>query len=151
MQNVWLTLVALALFPQAAARPEASVQAAAAKYVPGVHWRAESVIVGNFSCRDRTETAILGTSESEIVVAVFLDGLNRKPKILRYSTKVRNAAFATLEIESLDFDREKELGYALPGFRRSKTCKGLNLSDGRSDSAHIYWNYESRRFDDWVP
>jgi hypothetical protein len=97
------------------------------------------------------ESAILGTSESEIVVAVFLKGLSSRPQVLRYSARVRDAASAVLETESLDFDREEELGYALAGFRRSKTCQGLNLSDGRSDSAHIYWNHESRRFDDWVP
>ncbi len=105
----------------------------------------------DFSCRGKAESAILGSSESDIVVVVFLNGLNKKPQVLRYSAKVRDAASAMLEIESLDFDREKELGYALPGFRRSKTCKGLTLSYGRRDSAHIYWNHESRRFDDWVP
>jgi hypothetical protein len=130
---------------------ELSVQAAATKHVHGVSWRAKSVITGDFSCRGKTETAILGTSKSEIVVAVFLDGLKREPQVLRYSATVRDAASAVLDIESLDLDREEELGYALPGFRRSNTCKGLNLSDGRSDSAHIYWNHESRRFDDWVP
>src|SRR5271166_2573739 len=64
------------LFAQTTARVEPSVQAAAARYVPGIRWRAKSVIAGNFSCRGRTESAILGTSESEIAVAVFLDGLN---------------------------------------------------------------------------
>jgi len=141
----------LVLCAQTTDRVEPSVQAAAAKFVPGVRWRAKSVVAGDFSCRGRSESAILGTSESEIVVAVFLNGLHREPQVLRYSAKVRDAASAVLEIESLDIDREKELGYALPGFRRSKTCRGLNLSDGRSDSAHIYWNHESHRFDDWVP
>src|ERR1035437_353503 len=95
------------LLAQTTARVEPSVQAAAAKFVPGVRWRAKSVIAGDFSCRGRTESAILGTSESEIVVAVFLNGLNSRPQVLRYSAKVRNAASAVLEIESLDIDREK--------------------------------------------
>ena len=137
------------LFAQTTARVEPSVQAAAARYVPGIRWRAKSVIAGNFSCRGRTESAILGTSESEIAVAVFLDGLNSRPQVLRYSAKVRDAASAILKTESLDFDPEETLGYAVPGFRRSKTCEGLNLSDGRTDSAHIFWNHESRQFDEW--
>jgi hypothetical protein len=141
----------LVLCAQTTDRVEPSVQAAAAKYVAGISWRAKSVIAGDFSCRGRTERAILGANESDIVVAVFLNGLNNKPQVLRYSAKVRNAASAILKIESLDFDPEEALGFALAGFRRSKTCKGLNLSDERSDSAHIYWNHESRRFDDWVP
>lgn len=141
----------LVLFSQTTRLVEPSVPAAAAKYVPGISWRAKSVIAGDFRCHGRTERAILGTNESEIVVVVFLNGLNSRPQVLRYSARVRDAASAILEIESLDFDPQEALGYVLPGFRRSRTCKGLNLSDGRSDSAHIYWNHESRRFDDWVP
>ena len=139
----------LVLCAQTKERVEPSVQAAAAKYIPGVRWRAKSVIAGNFSCQGKTESAILGASESWIVVAIFLNGLNHKPQVLEYSTKARNAASAILQTESLDFDPEEALGYALPGFRRSKTCKGLNLSDGRSDSAHIFWNHESHQFDEW--
>jgi hypothetical protein len=37
----------------------------------------------------------------------------------------------------------------LPGFQQSKTCKGLNLSDGETDSAHIYWNHKALRFGEW--
>jgi hypothetical protein len=145
-----IAVLPVVLFAQTTRPVEPSVQSAAAKYVPGVSWRATSVIAGNFSCRGRTESAILGTSESEIVMAVFLNGLNHKPQVLKYSAKVRDAASAMLQTESLDFDPGEALGYALPGFRRSKICKGLNLSDGRSDSAHIYWNHESRRLDDWT-
>jgi hypothetical protein len=139
------------LLAQTTARVEPSVQAAAAKYVPGINWRPKSVVSGDFSCRGKMESAILGTSPSEIVVAVFLKGLSSRPQVLRYSARVRDAASAVLETENLDFDPEEALGYALPGFHRSKTCKGLNLSDGKIDSAHIYWNHESLRFDDWVP
>ena len=59
---------------------------------------------------------------------------------------------AVLALEELDFDVkqfEKELGFLPPGMRRSKTCMGLNLSDGKVDSAHIYWNHAAKRFGDW--
>ena len=82
--------------------------------------------------------------------AVFLNGTNSRPEVLRYSAKVRDPASATLQAESLDYDPKEDPGYVLSGFQRSKTCKGLNLSDGKIDSAHIYWNHESLRFDDWV-
>jgi hypothetical protein len=96
------------------------------------------------------QTAILGASPSQIVVAVFLNGTNSRPEALRYPAKVRGPASATLQAESLDYDPKEDPGYVLSGFQRSKTCKGLNLSDGKIDSAHIYWNHESLRFDDWV-
>ena len=131
--------------------PSLPITAAAAKYVPGVKWRPGTVVTADFSCRGRKEQAILGVNASDIVIAVFLNGTNQKPAVLRYSAKVRNAATAELTIEDQDYDPKDVIGVALRGFHRSSTCKGLNLSDGRSDSAHIYWNHKDRRFEDWVP
>lgn len=56
-----------------------------------------------------------------------------------------------IAIEDLDFEPKqmREVGMVPPGLRPSKTCMGLNLSDGNVDSAHIYWNREAKRFDDW--
>jgi hypothetical protein len=55
--------------------------------------------------------------------------------VLRYSAKVRNPAYATLKAEDLDYDPREDPGYELPGFQRSKSCKGLNLSDGEIDTS----------------
>jgi hypothetical protein len=126
------------------------IERAAAKYAPGVSWQPRSVILGNFTCRGRKEPAILGVSASEIVIAVFANGLNMRPEILRYSAKARNARTAKLAIEDQDYDPKQDIGREPPGFRRSKSCKGLNLTDGLTDSAHIYWNRASRRFEDWT-
>jgi hypothetical protein len=59
------------------AQAPATIEKAAAKYVPGVAWQARSVVSANFTCRGRKEHAILGVSTSEIVIAVFVKGLNR--------------------------------------------------------------------------
>ena len=130
--------------------PPPSIAAAAAKYVPGVKWQPRTVLTADFSCRGRKEQAILGVNASDIVIAVFLNGTNQRPEVLRYSAKVRNAASAELTVEDQDYDPKDDIGGSLPGFQLSTTCKGLNLSDGRGDSAHIYWNRKDRRFDDWV-
>jgi hypothetical protein len=123
---------------------------AATRFVPGISWRTTSVLAGDFSCRGGREQAILGTSRSEIVVAVFVNGINQRPEVLRYSTEMRDPATASLTAENLDYDPRTEIGAPLQGFRRSRTCKGLNLSDGKVDAAHIYWNHDARRFEDWV-
>jgi hypothetical protein len=65
---------------------------------------------------------------------------------------MRDPATTTLAAESLDLDLDRlrvEIGIVPPGLRPSKTCKGLNLSDGKVDSAHIYWNHEAARFAAW--
>jgi hypothetical protein len=144
-------LVLVFMFILQTGTPVPSVAAAAKKYVPDVEWQPKTVIAADFSCRGRKEQAILGTNSADIVIAVFLNGTTQKPEVLRYSAKVRNASSAELTVEDLNFDPKDVIGVDLPGFKRSSTCKGLNLSDGRSDSAHIYWNHEDRMFDDWVP
>jgi hypothetical protein len=129
-----------------------SAEAAAAQFVNGVTWRKESV-AGDFSCRGKLERAILGTNKALIVVAIFLRGLDKPPEVLRYSASVRNAATAVLTVESMDFDPkefERKVGHIPSGMRPSKTCKGLNMSDGEIDSAHIYWDHDAKRFSDWV-
>lgn len=129
------------------------VAAAAKRFYPAAQWQPTSVIAGNFTCQGRKEQAILGTSSSEIVVAVFVRGLNRKPNLLQYSTSVRFPTSAILTVEDLDFDGkdfEMEIGPLPEGLKPSKTCVGLNMSDQMIDSAHIYWNRKAKRFDDWV-
>ena len=132
---------------------EPSIANAARKFYPSAMWRDQSIVKGNFSCRGKQEMAILGTSKTEIVVAVFLNGLSKKPELLKYSTSVRRPDSAILTVESLDFkfeDFEREVGSVPQGLLPSKTCMGLNMSDQLIDSAHIFWNRRARRFDDWV-
>jgi len=128
-----------------------SITAAASKFVPGVTWRSQSVLTADFTCRGRREQAILGVTPKDIVIAVFVNGAAAPPEVLRYSAAVRDAKEVKLTIESLNYDPKEDPDIGdLPGFRRSRTCKGLNLSDDNIDSAHIYWNHDARRFSDWT-
>lgn len=147
------TVFGLLGFVSSVAAASLEVAAAASNFFPAAVWQSASTINGDFSCHRRKEFAILGTSKKEIVVAVFLDGLKKKPKLLQYSAEIRSADSAVLTIESLDFkveDFKKEIGPLPRGLIPSKTCVGLNMSDQLIDSAHIYWNRKARRFDDWV-
>jgi hypothetical protein len=139
----------LLLVSAIAAAAEPSMVQSAARFVPGVRWRAGSVLTADFSCSGRRQHAILGTNAKDIVIAVFVNGESRRPEVLRYSAAVRVARWAKLTLETLDYDPLEELGYSLPGFQRSRTCKGLNLGDGETDSAHIYWNRDDHQFNEW--
>lgn len=142
----------LLFFAAPAIAEQSSVQAAAARFNKGVKWRQSSVVVGDFSCRGRPEQAILGASKDSVVIAVFIRGLSKPPELLRYLAP-RDPRSAVLAVEDLDFDPkalEREVGDLPTGLRPSKSCKGLNLSDGRIDSAHIYWNSDEKRFSYWT-
>src|SRR5262245_28145170 len=121
--------------------------------MPGVTWKQNSVVSADFTCRGRTEYAIVGTVKSEAVgstyaiVAVFLDGLNKQPEIIE--DRARNPASMELTLESLESGPEDAFGRPVQGFEPSKTCKGLNLADGNIDSLHIYWNHYFHFFDSW--
>ena len=129
--------------------PDTAVAAAAKQFMPDVRWRAASVLHADFTCRGHQESAILGVSDTNVVIAVFLEGLAQRPEVLRYSF-ARDTATLQLTTEGLDWDPKAELGYALPGFQRSQTCQGLNLYDGEVDAAHIYWDHDAHQFEDWV-
>ena len=125
---------------------------AANKLMPGITWKEDSVVIGDFTCRGRTERAIVGLGHSEAafpyaILAVFLDGLDKQPELIRDSVHI--AANVKLTTESLDYDPQQETGVPIEGFQRSKTCKGLNLADDNTDSLHIYWNHSFRSFDLW--
>jgi hypothetical protein len=148
---VWTFAIVVSAIPHVVfAQDPALLEKAAAKYVAKVIWRRDSALAGNFTCAGRAEQAILGVNKTEIVIAVFVHGLNKEPEVLRYSAERRNPRIAKLTIESLDYDPKETIGYDPEGFKRSGSCKGLNLSDGETDSAHIYWNEKLHRFSDWT-
>jgi hypothetical protein len=124
-----------------------AIVSAANKFVPGITWHSESVISGDFTCHGHKEQAILGISQKEIIVAVFIDGLDTKPEILH--DKIHVPADAQLEIEGMDYDPKDEIGATLEGFQRSKVCKGLKIDDGHTDSFHVYWNHKANEFNWW--
>ena len=137
----------------AGAQASPSVKAAAAHFIGGIAWQEGSVLSADFSCAGKKQSAILGTSDTEIVVAVFTQNLGKPPEVLRFDARDRKPAEARLRLEdsALSKDEIQSLSNAAPpGYRQSKTCKGLRLSDDGSDTAHIYWDHEARRFDTWT-
>jgi hypothetical protein len=129
------------------AQERIAIVGAANKYVPGVTWHSESVITGDFKCRGLKEQAVLGITPQEIVVVLFINGLQNRPQILRDT--VHAPADAELTIEDLDYDPKEQAGVELEGFLRSKVCKGLNIADNHVDSFHVYWNHKDSQFDWW--
>jgi hypothetical protein len=91
---------------------------AATRYLPGVNWRQSSVVLADFACVGHKQQAILGTNSTDIVIAIFINGMGFRPELLRYSARIRNPADAKLTTEGLDYDPEVEVGYELPGFKR---------------------------------
>ena len=156
--NIWMRRMILAgslamqlgMATTAAATPaiNTTVLDAAARWIIDVQWRENSVLTAEFSCFGLQQHAILGTTGDEIVVAMFDGGLKQAPELLRFAAEGRQAATATISLETIDAEMVKAAG-APPGMRPSASCRGLRLSDGGDDAAHIYWDHQAEHFDSW--
>ena len=146
-KSIVLTFLCLALPKPALAMETAEFARAIKSSHPNVRWQENRVLKGDLTCRAHQDLAILGTQGSRLMVAVLASGVTKKPMVLEIDAALL-AAKTTLSIEDQDFEmgtgEPGDVG-PLPGFKRSKTCKGLKLDDARIDSVHIYWNrIESR-------
>ncbi len=127
------------------------------KKYPGVKWDTKSMKKADFNCDGKGDFALLGKEGSKVAVAVVLGPLTDNSKILitrllvgKNSQDSLCSPRAKLSIEDQDYDPAENFdGVPLPGFRRSKTCKGINVSDGESDSFHFFWNHDLKSLQWW--
>ncbi|MDE2372418.1 MAG: hypothetical protein KGN16_25860 [Burkholderiales bacterium] len=135
----------------AAASPPSALEAAQ-RARPGVQWQADSELEGDFDCSGRASTVLLGTSKTEVTVAVFKQGVDGPPIWLSYPAHAIAPASVMLTTEDLDFDPARfarENGAVPAGLEPSLTCEGLNLTDMAPHSIHIYWDRRKGRYADW--
>ena len=118
-----------------------------------------SSVFGDIDCDGKKDISVLASSESGVIVAVFLKGrLSARPTTLAFDTK--SLEFDTkllddvlkLKSEALDV-RDAEfiemLGERPVGYVRSHRCKGLELVVDDKDPFHIYWDRHSHRLSFW--
>ena len=140
--------ILIAVLLQLSAAQKTELVAAANKYVSGVTWQQDSVIIADFTCAGHKEQAMLGTTRSEIVVAVFPDGIAKQPEIIREKSGF-DPKLVKLKIEGLDYDPKNIIDGEPEGFQKSNTCSGMTIGDGYRDSLHLYWNHKSHKFSSW--
>ena len=130
----------------------AAVQAAAEKFAGGLLWRASTVLTADFNCTGKVQYALLGTSTKEIAVAIFANGLDQSPALLRFEADGMSIIESKIRLDDYSMTAAEIAGLtgAAPvGYRPATACHGVRLSDDRSDAAHIYWDYDNGRFDSW--
>jgi hypothetical protein len=117
-----------------------------------VQWDARSGLRADLDCDGRADQAFLGRNAGRVYVGV-VRAAAIKPEILDFAVDggVQEAICAEpakLVVESLDYDPTDAVG-PIDGFRRSRACKGLELSGGECDSVHLFWNHALKRIDWW--
>jgi hypothetical protein len=124
---------------------------AAKQLFPDYEWQTPA-LTGDFRCDGKFGYALLGLTKTEALVIVFLEGLDHAPEKIAVTRDPLSDDPMTLSDYSLDIsDNEfKEMIGAVPeGFRRSKHCKGLSLTDGDTDPYNFYWNKKIKSFSMW--
>jgi len=130
-----------------------AVRAAAEKFTGSFMWRPATLLTADFNCTGKVQHAILGTSIKEIAVAIFTDGLDAPPALLRFEAEGLRAVESKIRLDDYTLSAAEiaDISGAVPvGYRPSGTCHGVRLSDDSSDAAHIYWDHDNQRFDSWV-
>ena len=119
LKLIWSALLLLAA--QFLPAQSTAIEYAARKYVPGVTWQPKSIVTADFTCRGRAEHAILGLDPTDIVIAIFINGLNSAPEVIRDPTRSR--ILAKIQVESLDYDPKQILMRILRGFSARRLAR----------------------------
>jgi hypothetical protein len=131
----------------------AAVRAAADKFSGNFMWRPATLLAADFNCTGKVQHAMLGTSVNEIAVAIFADGLDRPPALVRFEGDAQSIAESKIRLDDYTLSPAEIAditGTPPVGYRPSAACHGVRLSDDRSEAAHIYWDHDNQRFDSWV-
>jgi hypothetical protein len=118
---------------------------------PDARWDAES-LRADFDCDGQVDVAQLGHRAGEVIVGI-VPATGREPQLLTFAVGARQhqaicAEPARLALESLADGLQDDVG-PIPGYPKSTSCKGLELSGGECDSVHVFWNTSSHRFEWW--
>ena len=119
---------------------------------PGLQWQADSELEGDFDCSGQPSTVLLGSSKTEVMLAVFPRRDGAAPVWLTFPAREIDPATAMLTAEDLDFDPVRyvrEYGPTPSGLEPSLSCEGLDLTDAAPHSVHVYWDRKKHRYADW--
>lgn len=115
---------------------------------------AKRLLTGDVDCDGHEDAIYYSVSPGTVSVEVRFSQRGRAAQSLTFaigadSQNSLRVAPSEVSLESLDFDpKDEEMG-DLPGFQRSKLCKGIVLDDKQSDPIHLYWDHDTHRLAWW--
>lgn len=122
----------------------------AAAREPKVTWKGKDILKADIDCDGTEDYALEGRKGRDVFVMVIQGPATKSSKtaVQELPEDELCGEPIALTLESLDYDPSEEAG-DLPGFERSKKCKGLNLGSGECDAVHLFWNHKTASLDMW--
>jgi len=153
-------MVGLAFFASAAEAATSAFITQVKAQRPDVRWDTDSQIVEDFNGDGKLDFALLGYAKDAIgkdlaVVALKIEKPDKKPDVqfLVFGIEAgRQGAVCAMPVKlsSEKFDcTNADSTQKLPGCRKSKHARGLNLSGGDCDAIHLYLNHISQEMSWW--
>ncbi|HEX7625146.1 MAG TPA: hypothetical protein VF400_16330 [Anaeromyxobacteraceae bacterium] len=154
--------IALSLMVGAAASPR-TMLIDTVKKLPGVHWQAGTVIVGNFTYNGRADVAVLGLAGETVVVALATEV---RPNVVRTSTitvpGLCSPTKATLRAGTPEYKPEpcpgdsdlcKQVRREAAAMKLATERRGqvIWLDDPGCDGASMFWDGERLAFREYSP
>ena len=126
------------------------------KHNPKVKW--ESIIgQDDVNCDGKKDYIVVGKVNNRLHVAVVLGPLSDKSKVSSINIGLGSERYQdslgekdpSIRIVSLDYDPKEVTGFPAEGFKRSKTCKGIEIGGEETDEFNVYWNHKKNILDWW--
>lgn len=123
---------------------------------PGIFWALDHAVRVDINDDGRQDYAVVGTESGRVVcLAVVLGPVTPQSPVHRLDFGIGSCQPCVQQLpvylttESMDYDPRETTLDETSGFHRSRTASGVNISDGLTDSLHIFWNHNTRTIDWW--
>jgi hypothetical protein len=153
---VMAMLVALAIPAFADQNIPENISKVLKKHNPKVKWE-RMLGQADINCDGKQDYIAIGKAKNRLYVAVAIGPLSDKSKVSSINIGLGNEGYQdslgetnpSVRIVSLDYDPKETTGLTVEGFKRSKTCKGVEIGGEETDEFNVYWNHKKDSLDWW--
>ncbi len=111
----------------------------------------------DINCDGKQDYIAIGKVNNRLYVAVAIGPLSDKSKVSSINIGLGNEGSQdslgeknpSMRIVPLDYDPKEATGFPVEGFKRSKTCKGVEIGGEETDEFNVYWNHKKSSLDWW--
>lgn len=126
------------------------------RHNPKIKWE-RMLGKADINCDGKQDYIAIGKAKNRLYVAVVIDPLNEKSKVSSINIGLGNEGSQdslgetnpSVRIVPLDYDPKEATGLAAEGFKRSKSCKGVEIGGEETDEFNVYWNHKKGILDWW--